>query len=136
MTRSAIVTSLPRFGPAAMGSCLPPATFDRMETQITNIAARKIAGLDMSAKLEALHSIALSHICINLHILHCAELIGASTKAYRSSPGARVGGEARAVLDIMESVVDSVQLGTLQTKWRSGETRTSARETTKWYAHQ
>ena len=135
MTHTAIITSLLRYGMIMVGSCLPPDTFDKIETQIVNIAARKVGGLDRSTRIEALHFLTHTHSYKNLYIMHCADLIDAAIRSQPSSIGWRVRMEVGAALGVRRTVVDSVELKPLRDQWKNKRTPPTVWKNTHWFVH-
>ena len=58
MTHDAVIGSLLRYALTFTGSCLPPDLMERINTQVVNIAARRIGALDKHTRIEAMHFIA------------------------------------------------------------------------------
>ena len=72
VTHDALISILLRYGLAVLGSCAPDDLINRLETQVINIASRRITGLPINARIEALHFEAGTHSMRNLYPTHCA----------------------------------------------------------------
>ena len=58
MTRSEVASSLLRYGQAVVSRCPPSDLMAKMETHVTNVAARRIGGMDKSTRIQTLHFLA------------------------------------------------------------------------------
>ena len=80
-----------RAGVVVAGSCYPPDRVAKMETEITNIAARQIGGLGPTTCIEAAHAIPGTTSYKNSQITHCATLMDAALRARDSAIATNTG---------------------------------------------
>ena len=66
-TRAALLTCLLRYGLVLTGSCIPDDLLNKLDAQLINVAARKLPGLPMITRVEALHFILGTHSIRNLY---------------------------------------------------------------------
>ena len=85
MTHDAVIGSLLRYALTFTGSCFPPYLMKRINTQIVNIAARRIGDLSRSTRIESLHYTVGTTTIYNLYVRHCAEFLDASMRANNST---------------------------------------------------
>ena len=85
LTGEALVISLLRYCFAVVGSGLPECLFRRIDTQLINPLARKVAGVGPSARIPVLHAVAGHTSAHNLFVQHCGELLNLSLRANNSS---------------------------------------------------
>ena len=95
MTHNAVITSLLRRALGITVSCRPPDLLRRVDTQIVNIAARKIGGLSRSARTEGLHLALGPSAIYNSYMRHSAEILDASLRAHNSTISTRLLRELR-----------------------------------------
>ena len=89
-THDALIGSLLRCALAVIGSHLPSDLYSKMDTVATNVAARKILGVDRTARKETLHFVAGAQTYRNLAAIHPADDIDLSLSANNSSIKDRV----------------------------------------------
>ena len=126
MTLSAVIVSLIRYGLTVLGNCLPPDMMANMETVIMHPAARRVGGLDRSARIEDLHFPAGTSSCKNLYVRQCAGMLDSILRAPRCSAAKR-----------LEKVrqIEYVGISLLLEEFRNKNAAPSARPSTKWYIH-
>ena len=96
----AIIGSLLRFALVPVGSSIPGDLFWSMETNITNVAARKITGLPRSARVESLHFLAGIHSFRNLYIFHYAEFLDGILRCHNSTIRSRISEELKQIYTV------------------------------------
>ena len=84
-TYDALLTSTIRYGLVLMGSGLFEDHLSRIETRLTNIAARRVVGVGGSARLMVLHIAAGVQSARNLYILNCAFMMDRAVRTHNSS---------------------------------------------------
>ena len=84
-THAALLTSLMTYGLAATGGLAYESCLDRLETQQTNIAARRITGVSKSARLAILHMVADVLSARNLMIQQCGLAIDRTMRIHHSA---------------------------------------------------
>ena len=85
LTCDALIVSLIRYGLVVTGAGLFERHFSKIETRLTNVAARRILGIGRSARLIVLHAVAGVQSAHNLFLLNCAFSIDRGLRAGRSS---------------------------------------------------
>ena len=80
-----LLTSLTRYSMAVVGSGVYEKKFRTLETQLSNVAARRIVGLGISARIETLNAVAGLMSAHNLYLRTCSALLDRSLRATRSS---------------------------------------------------
>ena len=100
VTHDALLTSLLRYGLVVMGSCIPDDLMDKLDTQIINVAARRIVGLPITTRVEALHFIAGTHSSRNLYSYHCAVFLHSTLVCHGSGLRGQIQKEICALLRI------------------------------------
>ena len=96
MARDAIIGSLLRYAQILTGSCFPPDLLHKMNTQVLNIAARRVGGLARTARIESLHFITGAMSIYNMYIVHCADFLDSCLRAHNSSIQTRIKQEVSA----------------------------------------
>ena len=84
ITHDATVSSLLRYGPTLTGSCVPNDVMNKVDTQIFNIASRRIVGLPLSVRVASLHFISATHSLRNLYIRQCAMFVHLTLVSHKS----------------------------------------------------
>ena len=84
ITHDALITSMLRYGLTLTGSCLPGDLISRVDTQVINTASRRITGLPLNARIEALRFIAGTHSMRNLYLVHCAFFLHGALASFDS----------------------------------------------------
>ena len=110
MTHDAVIISLLRYALVVTGSCLPPDLMRRLNTQVVNVAARKIGGLSRSTRIESLHFSVGTTTVYNLYVKHCAEFLDASLRANNSSIGKRLREELLRYYNVPSFEIQDVQI--------------------------
>ena len=90
MTHDALINSLLRYALAIMGAHLPQDLLQKIDTCITNVAARKIIGVDRTARIETLHFVAGTQTFRNMVVMHMAEYMDLVLRAHNSTIRDRV----------------------------------------------
>ena len=83
-THIALITSLIRYGFATYGGYMYEKCMDRLDTQVANIAARRVAGAHRSARLEILTPTAGLMSARNMFIQQCGEFVIRALEAIHS----------------------------------------------------
>ena len=81
--RGAPSTSLVCYGLAASGSAAYEGLLDRLETQCTHVAARRITGVARTDCLEALRAVVGGATVRKLYLQQCGIMIGCTLRAHR-----------------------------------------------------
>ena len=89
-TYNALLVSVTRSGLATVGSGMYETHFRQMDTKHTNIAARRIAGMGISARLETLHVMAGTLSTAYLYLQTCAGLPDRALRADSSTVRTRL----------------------------------------------
>ena len=85
LTQDALLVSLHRYGILLLVSSLREKHFPSLESRLTDIASRRIAGAGRSARLLAPHTVAGIFSALNLYICNCAFGIDRAPRAHNSS---------------------------------------------------
>ena len=92
-THTALLTSMTRYALVTIGSGAYEKQFRHLETQHTNISARRITGISRSARLMTLHMCADIRSVANLYIRQCALMLDRVLRAANCSIQTRMGME-------------------------------------------
>ena len=110
MTHDAVITSLLRYALTITGSCIPPDLMRKLNTQIVNIAARKISTLSRSTRIESLHLATGTSTILNLYIKHCAEFLDSCLRARECSTNKRLREELGHYFGVSSFETEDVQI--------------------------
>ena len=100
VTRDALIVSLLRYGLVVVGSCVPDDLMTRMDVHIVDTASRRITGLPVFLRVEALHFLAQTQSMRNLYIRHCAEFLHAVMGSNGSGIKKRIEAELCAIFQV------------------------------------
>ena len=75
ITHNAVIGSILRYALVMTGSAMPPDLIKKMNTQIINIAARRVSGVSRTARIECLHFAINTATFLNLYVKHCAKFM-------------------------------------------------------------
>ena len=81
-THATLITSLISYGLVAVGSTAYEGLLDRLEAQYTNIVARRIVGVDKTARLEVLHMVAGVMTVRNKYLQHCGLMVDRTLRGH------------------------------------------------------
>ena len=110
MTHDAVIGSLLRYALVLTGSCLPPDLLRKINTQVVNIAARKVGGLSRSARIESLHYTVGTTTVYNLYVRHCAEFMDACLRAPNSTVNKRLRRELEVYYGVSTFETEDTQI--------------------------
>ena len=102
MTHDALVAGLLRYGPALVGSRLPDDLVNQVDTQIVNIASRRITGVLLNTRTEALHFAAGTQSVQNLYLQHCALFLHNALASHDSGIRCRLQAELCGISRVTE----------------------------------
>ena len=85
LTGDTLITSLLRYGLAVVGSGLSDEAMRRVNTCVLNVMARKIVGVNRTARVPILHAVSGILSIHNLFIQHCASMLDLSLRASNST---------------------------------------------------
>ena len=85
MTHDALRGSLLRYAPAVAGSCLLPDLSQKIDTRLVDSAARKILGVDRTARVETLHFVAGAYNFRNMGVVRLAEHLDLIMRSHDST---------------------------------------------------
>ena len=100
MTLDAIIGNLLRYALAVMGAHLPWDLSRKIGTCITNVAARKVLGVDQTARIETLHFVAGTQTFFNMVVMHLAEYLDLVLRAHNSTIRTRVLATLRTIYNV------------------------------------
>ena len=85
MTVTTLIISLLRYGLALYGAMAYEQSLYRLDATVVNVAARKVLGVSMSARLPALHATAGLKSARNLLQQHSAEMLDSTLRVTNST---------------------------------------------------
>ena len=133
----ALITSLILYGLIFVGFCFPDDLANRMDTQISNPAARRITGLPLSTGIESLRCLAGTQSFRNIHIQHCAEFVFAAFVAGGGQLQSRAQNESCAIFhasDLQASPYSFQVNLEASMNWDSSEVPLRTLSNTEWMA--
>ena len=92
LTGDTLITSLLRYGLAVVGSGLSDDSMRRINTCVLNVMARKIIGVNRTARVPVLHAVSGILSVHNLFVQHCASMLDLSLRASNSTIQTRLQG--------------------------------------------
>ena len=101
-THKALPSSLVRYGKAAVGSGAHERALGALETQQGDIAARRVAGLGVSARIETLFATTNLLTVRNMYLHTCATLLDRTLRATSSTIQARMDQWLRRVYGVRD----------------------------------
>ena len=90
ITTEAVIGSLLRYGSVIMGNCMPPDLLREIDTQVINVAKRRICGADRTIREETLHFLTVGHNTENRYVTKCALMVNSVLRATKSAIRDRV----------------------------------------------
>ena len=93
ITSESVIGSLLRYGTVVIGSCMPPDLLRKIDTQVINIAARRICGADRTIRIETLHFLTGGHNAKNRYVARCALMLDSILRATNSGIKSRITAE-------------------------------------------
>ena len=73
MTHDALIGSVLRYAQAFLGVCFPPDLCREIDARVINVAARRILGVDRTARIGTLRFVAGTFSYRHLLVMHLAE---------------------------------------------------------------
>ena len=150
-THDALIGSLLRCALAVIGSHLPSDLYSKMDTVATNVAARKILGVDRTAKTGTLNLVAGPRGFSNMVVIYMADYLDLVLRAHGSAIRSRVvlavqekykisrlePERVKVKIPIKEILADASNERTVRvwetTSWEEEQTgETTSWETTSW----
>ena len=85
ITHDAVMNSLLCYALAITGSVFPPDLVWLVNTQVINVAARKVGGVSRTARIENSHFVINTATYMNLYVVHCAVFMAGCMRARTSN---------------------------------------------------
>ena len=113
ITHDALLVSMLRYGLTVVGSCMPDDLLARIDVHVINTASRRITGLPIFTRIEALHFLAGTQSIRNLYIGHCAAFVHAVLCSHGSGAQGRLRAEVGAIfrVETLEPEVVPLRIG-------------------------
>ena len=100
ITQNAAIGIILRYTLVVTGSATPPDLVKKMNTQIINIAARKVRGVSRTARIECLHFAINTATFLNLFVKRCAKYMDECIRAHSSQIRKRLIAELAAYYEV------------------------------------
>ena len=130
-TPNAVVNSLLKYVLAVTGSVSTPGLVRRVNTQIMKIAARKVGGVNRTARTESLHCLVGAATLMNLYVPNCAVFLDGCMRAQTSNIHHRLQRELAVYYSAADFETQDVNIALPLSKVR--DTRPRGRIPERWY---